>query len=175
MLGGYDRLAAHYQNTGCIISVSMTRAWHHHRSEHGFTIVELLVGAVIFPVIVIGLISVLTSVRQEYGLARQYDEIYSVLSACPEIDRALDYNSLSTNTNCYPNNSFPAEDGTSGTVTYTPSLTVTPTTSLSSGDPLYNIPNAKVLDISVGFQKPYDNFPALELRMLIARNGIGQS
>lgn len=143
--------------------------------QQGFTVVELVVGIVIFPIIVIGLISVLNSVKQEYGLARQYDEIYSVLSACPEIDRALDYNSLSTNTNCYPNNSFPAEDGTSGTVTYSPSLTVTPTTSLANTDPFYSLQNAKVLDITVNFQPPYQNFPAMELRMLIARNGIGQT
>jgi len=145
------------------------------RYADGFTVVELLVGIVIFPIIVIGLVSVLNSVKQEYGLARQYDEIYSVLSACPEIDRALDYNSLSTSTNCYPNNSFPAEDGTSGTITYTPTLTVTPTSSLANTDPFYSLQYAKVLDITVNFQRPYQNFPGLELRMLIARNGIGQT
>lgn len=144
-------------------------------SEQGFTIVELMVASIIFPIIVIGLVNIYNSARQSYGLARQLDEIYAVLSACPEIDRALDYNALSSSTNCYPNNSFPAEDGSSGTITYTPTLTVTPATSLPNTDPLYNLPDSKVLDISVGFQAPYTSYQSIELRMLIARNGIGQS
>lgn len=142
--------------------------------QEGFSIVEILVAAIILPIIVLGLTGATNAIRQQYAIARQLNEIYTVLSACPEIDRALDYSAISSSTNCYPNNSFPAEDGSSATVTYTPSLSVTPSTSLSSTDPFYNLTDSKVLDISVGWQRPYTTYPNLELRMLIARNGIGQ-
>ncbi len=144
-------------------------------SETGFSIVEILVAAVIFGIIIMGLFSALNSSRQLYSQARQLNEMYTVLSACPEIDRALDYTALSGSTNCYPNNSFPAEDGTNGTISYTPTLTVTAASSLPNTDPLYNIPDSKVIDITVGFQPPYTGFPPLELRMLITRNGVGQT
>jgi type II secretory pathway pseudopilin PulG len=151
------------------------RIYNDRRSKQaGFSIVEILVASIIFPIIMIGLTGAANAVRQQYAIARQLNEIYTVLSACPEIDRALDYNAISSTTNCYPNNSFPAEDGSTATVTYTPSLTVTPSTSLPSSDPFYNLTDSKVLDITVGWQRPYTSFPNLELRMLIARNGIGQ-
>ena len=144
-------------------------------TESGFSVIEIVIAAIVFPIIVIGLTGITNAVRQQYAIARQLNEIYTVLSACPEIDRALDYNAISSTTNCYPNNSFPAEDGSTGTVTYTPSLTVTPSSSLPNSDPFYNLTDVKVLDITVGWQRPYAAYPSLELRMLIARNGIGQS
>lgn len=131
--------------------------------------------SVIFAIIVIGLTNAYTSIRQSYALARQLNEMYTVLSACPEVDRALEFNALSSTTNCYPNNSFPSEDGGMGTITYSPTLTVTATSSLSAGDPLQSIPDSKVVNISVGFQRPYTAMPAVRLRMLITRNGIAQS
>lgn len=143
--------------------------------QEGFSVVEIMVAAVIFGIITIGLFSAFKSLRSEYSLARQLNEIYTVLSACPEIDRALDFSTLSGSSNCYPNNSFPAEDGTSGTITYTPTLTVTNTSALSATDPLQSIPDSKVVDVSVGYQRPFTNLPALELRMLITRNGVGQT
>src|SRR5690348_12688291 len=90
--------------------------------EAGFSVVEILIASIIFPIIILGLTGATDSVRQQYAIARQLNEIYTVLSACPEIDRALDYNGVTSTTNCYPNNSFPAEDGSSATVTYTPTL-----------------------------------------------------
>lgn len=146
-----------------------------HVPENGFSVVEIMVAAVIFGIITTGLFGALNAARQYYGLARQLNEIYTVLSACPEIDRALDFNVLSGTSNCYPNNSFPAEDGTGGTITYTPTLTVTNTSALPSSDPLYNIPDSKVVDISVGFQRPFTGLSPLELKMLITRNGVGQT
>ena len=142
--------------------------------QDGFSIVEILVAAIILPIIALGLTGATNAIRQQYYIARQLNEIYTVLSACPEIDRALDYNAINSSSNCYPNNSFPAEDGSSNTITYTPVLSVTPSTALSSTDPFYNLTDSKVLDISVGWQPPYTSYPSLELRMLIARNGIGQ-
>jgi len=135
--------------------------------QAGFSIVEILVASIIFPIIILGLTGATNAVRQQYAIARQLSEIYTVLSACPEIDRALDYNAISSTTNCYPNNSFPAEDGSTATVTYTPTLSVTPSTSLASTDPFYNLTDSKVLDITVGWQRPYTSYPNLELRMLI--------
>jgi prepilin-type N-terminal cleavage/methylation domain-containing protein len=146
-----------------------------HSTENGFSVVEVLVAAVIFGIITLGLFSALNTSRTLYSQARQLNEMYTVLSACPEIDRALDFTALSGSNNCYPNNSFPAEDGSGGTITYTPTLSVTNTTALANTDPLYNIPDSKVIDISVGWQRPFTGFPAMELRMLITRNGVGQT
>lgn len=140
----------------------------------GFTLVELIIGAVIFPIIVAGIISAFVSLKNSYITARQLTEMYTVLSACPELDRALEFNALDSTTNCYPNNSFAAENGGTGTITYTPSLTVTNTSSLASGDPLKDIPDSKVIEITTPFPKPNQNFDPLKLRMLITRNGIGQ-
>lgn len=140
--------------------------------QQGFTTVELLVACVIFPMVAIGISNAYGAVRNTYTLSRQYNEIYAVLSACPEIDRALEYSSLSSLTNCFPNNTFQAEGGSGFVNTYNPTLDVTDTTSLGTGDPLRTVPDSKVVDITVGF--PRSTAPNLELRMLITRNGIGQ-
>jgi Tfp pilus assembly major pilin PilA len=142
--------------------------------QNGFTSVEFMAASVVLAIIVIGLVGAYRSIRSSYVVARQLNEIYTVLSACPEVDRAVEFSTLSSTNNCYPNNSFPAEDGSSTTITYTPTLTVTDTSALTSGDPLKTIPDSKVVSISVGFPKPNNNAPALQLRMLITRNGIGQ-
>jgi hypothetical protein len=98
--------------------------------------------------------------------------MYAVLSACPEIDRALEYDSVTSATNCYPNNTFQSEGAGNTTIVYSPNLTVTPTSSLASTDPLKAVPDSKVIDISVAY--PHSTAPPLQLRMLITRNGIGQ-
>jgi len=134
-----------------------------------------MVATVIFSIIVIGLTNLYDAVKQSYSLARQLNEMYAVLSACPEVDRALDFDALSGSSNCYPNNSFAVEDGLTGTITYSPTISVTNTASLPNTDPLQTIPDSKVVDISVGFQKPFTSYSHLELRMLVTRNGVGQS
>lgn len=141
--------------------------------QQGFTIVELVLACAIFPIIVIGLINASATVRKLYMISRQYNEIYTVLSACPEIDRSLDFTSISGSTNCFPNNTFSIEGGISGTIIYVPTLTVTDTSNLPSGDPLKTIPDSKVVDILVSFPKS-PSFPKLQLKMLVTRNGIGQ-
>lgn len=140
--------------------------------ENGFTIVELMLACVIFPLVVVGFTNASDGIQHTYSIARQYNEMYAVLSACPEIDRALEYASLSSSTNCFPNNTFAAEGGTGGTITYNPTVTVTDTTGLTSSDPLKTVPDSKVIYITVPFL--HDNVPNLQLRMLITRNGIGQ-
>ena len=154
-----------------IITVSM-KGIRPPLPENGFTIVELLLAIVIFPIIVVGLSNAFDAVRKSYTLSRELNEIYAVLSACPEIDRALEFNSLTSATNCFPNNTFQTEGAGTGTITYTPTLTVTNTSALPLSDPLQTIPDSKVVDISVGFQK--STAPQLRLRMLVTRNGIGQ-
>lgn len=140
--------------------------------ERGFTAVELLLACVIFPLIVVGVSNAFDSVRKSYTTAKQLNEMYAVLSACPELDRALDYNNLSNTTNCFPNNSFTAEGGSGRTYSYSPTLTVTDTSALPLSDPLQTIPDSKVVDISVGYLQ--GTAPPLQLRMLITRNGIAQ-
>jgi len=143
-------------------------------AEDGFTIVEAILACAVFGILVGTMFNAFVSLRGSYTTARQLNEIYTVLSACPEVDRALDFDSLTSSNNCYPNNIFPAEDGSSATVTYTPTLTVTNTSALAVSDPLYNIPDSKVVAIDVGFPRPNTASPHLQLRMLITRNGVGQ-
>lgn len=142
-------------------------------NNKGFTIVELVMACAIFPIIVIGLSNAADAARKMYMISRQYNEIYTVLSACPEIDRSLDFTSISGSTNCFPNNTFGVEGGVSGTITYVPTLTVQNTSALPTTDPLQPIPDSKVIDISVGFPNS-PGFPLLQIKMLVTRNGIGQ-
>lgn len=142
-------------------------------AAHGFTAVELLMAAVIFPIVVIGIANTYTALNHAYKTARQLNEMYAVLSACPEIDRALEFSSLSTSSNCYPNNTFAVEHGRSGLITYGPNVTVTDTSALAAGDPLRSVPDSKVIDINVAFPPP-STASNLQLKMLITRNGIGQ-
>lgn len=143
--------------------------------ERGFTIVELVMACIIFPIIVIGIANAYTSIRRSYTTARQLNEIYAVLSACPEIDRALEFNALTTGTNCYPNNSFLVENQAGdAAVTYAPALSVTETSALPGSDPLSAVPDSKVVEIEVDFLPPASSNTPLSLRMLITRNGIGQ-
>lgn len=141
-------------------------------NQAGFTIVEIIVAVVVFPMLVYALAQGYSAIKNAYSLSRQFNEMYAVLSACPEIDRALEYDSVTSATNCYPNNTFQAEGGSSAVITYSPTLTVTNTTSLPNTDPLSSVPDSKVIDISVAYQ--HSSAPPLELRMLITRNGIGQ-
>lgn len=143
-----------------------------HKNKTGFTLVEVVLACVIFPIIVVGISNGYDSIRHTYTISKQLNEIYAVLSACPEIDRALEYDSVSGASNCFPNNSFKAEGGSGNIITYTPSLSVTNTSALPAGDPLQSIPDSKVIDISTGYQQ--NTGQPLELRMLITRNGIGQ-
>lgn len=142
--------------------------------SNGFSIVEIVLACIILPIVVAGVVNSFNSVRRTYTVSRQFNEMYTVLSACPELDRALEFNSLSNTNNCYPNNSFPAEDGSNSTISYSPTLSVTDTSSLDSSDPLKSIPDSKVVSISVSFPAPNSNLPPVQLRMLITRNGIGQ-
>ena len=143
-------------------------------NQAGFSLVELLIAIIVLPIVVIGVADSLNATRHAYQVSRQLNEMYTVLSACPELDRALEFTSVSSSNNCYPNNSFSAENGGSATISYTPTLTVTDTTSLSGSDPLSTIPDSKVVSISVPYPKPNQNLAPVQLRMLITRNGIGQ-
>ncbi len=143
------------------------------KRENGYSAVEFMVSIVIFAILVSGITNSYISIRKSYRVARQLNEMYTVLSACPEIDRALEFNSLSSTSNCYPNNSFKVENNAGGTISYSPALTVQNTTALASSDPLKSIPDSKVVDITVGYPKEPHVKP-LQLRMLITRNGVGQ-
>lgn len=141
-------------------------------NEQGFSIAELIMAIVVFTIVVLGLSNAYIALKKSYTTARQLNEIYTVLSACPEIDRALEFNLLSDTSNCYPNNSFQAENNRNATITYQPTLTVNNTSELPVADPLRTIPDSKMLNISVGI--PDSAAPPLQLRMLITRNGVGQ-
>lgn len=140
--------------------------------QDGFTIVELVVASLIIPILVIGVISSFTTAQKIYTASRQLNEVYSVLSACPEIDRALEFSTLGSGTNCYPNNAFTAEGANGAITTYTPNLTVVDTSSLASSDPLKSVPDSKVVDVKTNYS--LGGPTPLELRLLITRNGIAQ-
>jgi type II secretory pathway pseudopilin PulG len=142
------------------------------KNQQGFTLVEIVTACVVFPLVVVSMYTAFRAISTVYTRAKQFNEIYAVLSACPEIDRALDYDIVSGTNNCYPNNTFYGEGGGGAVFTYTPVLTVTPTSTLSGTDPLRSVPDSKVIDINV--QRINSSAPPLELRMLITRNGIGQ-
>lgn len=145
------------------------------RKSGGFTMVEVLIGVVVFGIMTSGLFGAYNAVRTSYGAARQLNEMYTVLSACPEVNRALEYTSISDATNCYPNNSFRVENDVAGTnITYAPDLSVTETSALDASDPLNTIPDSKVVEIDLDFLPPHQHFKPLELRLVITRNGIGQ-
>lgn len=143
------------------------------RRMAGFTAVELLIAAVIFPIVVIGIADTYNALNRSYKIARQLNDIYAVLSACPEIDRALEFSSIGSSTNCYPNNTFNVEHGRTGQITYAPTVSVVDTSALSSGDPLKLVPDTKVVNIDVAIPS-LSTTPHLQLKMLITRNGIGQ-
>ena len=145
-----------------------------NKNDQGFSIVELLVATIIFPLLVIGITTGYNSARHVYQITRQLNEMYIVLSSCPELDRGLEFNSLSSSTNCYPNNTFPAENGGPGTISYSPVLTVTDTSALPASDPLQAIPDSKIVEETVQWPAPNSGLPSLRVRMLITRNGIGQ-
>lgn len=145
-----------------------------NKNTQGFSIVELLVATIIFPLLVIGITTGYNSARHVYQITRQLNEMYIVLSSCPELDRGLEFNSLSSSTNCYPNNTFPAENGGPGTISYSPVLTVTDTSALPLSDPLQSIPDSKIVEEVVEWPAPNSGLPSLRVRMLITRNGIGQ-
>jgi hypothetical protein len=142
------------------------------KNSDGFTMVEIITACIVFPIIVVAVYNAFRAVSVDYARARQFNDMYAVLSACPEIDRALDYDIVTGANNCYPNNTFYGENGGTAQYNYTPTLAVTQTSLLPSSDPLQAVPDSKVIDISVN--RIGSSAPPLELRMLITRNGIGQ-
>ena len=156
-----------------ISMINRTRTRFPAKDSRGFTAVEMMVASVIFPIIVIGIANAYNALNNSYRTARQLNEMYAVLSACPEIDRALEFSSLSAASNCYPNNTFAREHDRGGTSTYGPTVTVNDTSSLATGNPLKSIPDAKVINIDVAFPPP-TTASNMQLRMVITRNGIGQ-
>jgi hypothetical protein len=148
------------------------KLFRRNKNQQGFTIVEIATACVIFPMVVVFTYSAFRALSVDYASARQFNDMYAVLSACPEIDRALDYDIVTGTNNCYPNNTFYGENNGTAVYTYTPNLSVTQTGSLPSTDPLQSVPDSKVIDITVN--RPGSSAPSMELRMLITRNGIGQ-
>jgi prepilin-type N-terminal cleavage/methylation domain-containing protein len=138
----------------------------------GFTVAEVLISIVVFSIMAVAMSEGFTAAANVYARTRQYYEIYTVLSACPEIDRALQYDQITGAVQCFPNNTFTKEGGYSGTLSYSPTLTVTNTSSLPAGDPLQSVPNSKVVEVKVDYLNP-SNKP-WDIRLLISRNGIGQ-
>lgn len=143
------------------------------KNQAGFSLIEILIAAAIFPIIVYGLYNAHLAINRSYSIARQYNEIYAVLSACPELDRALEFNSITQDNNCFPNNVFQIEGGSEGVITYNPNLSILETSELNPLDPLSDIPETKVIAIDVNLQNA-ENAPPVELRLLVSRNGLGQ-
>lgn len=158
----------------CIINISMKHLSGWLNKQNGFSAVEFLVAAVVFGILTTGILATYLSVQNSYNVAKQLNEMYTVLSACPEIDRAIEYNSVDDSANCSPNNVFGTENDAGGKRTYTPVLTVkyTADPGLPVSEPLKTYQDSKIVDVKVGFYK--SSKKPMELRMLITRNGVGQ-
>lgn len=140
--------------------------------KSGFSTVEIII-VMILVVILSGSVSyAFQNLMQTYAMTRQLNEIYAVLSSCPEIDRALQFENISGASNCFPNNIFQGEGVTASTITYHPTLSVKTTNTLPLTDPLYNVHDSKVVDVSVS--RPNSPNTAWKVRLLVTRNGIGQ-
>lgn len=144
-----------------------------HRQDSGFSIVEIIIGIVLLGIITGGIATAFDSLIRDYARSRELTEIYTALSGCPEIDRALQFDAI-TSTNCSPNDTFDSETALGNNdISYTTSSVPKLTTdaSLATGpDPVYNIPDSKVIDVSVNSKSNKQ----WKLRLLITRNGIGQ-
>lgn len=151
----------------------MTKQSKYTSNHNGFTVVEILIAIAIFAIMVTGIISAYNVIQQSYNASKRLNEIYTVLSACPEIDRALEFSSLESGTNCYPNNTFKAEGGATNSVSYSPILTVTDTASLPGTDPLQPVPDSKVIEVETGYALG-EGSGQYKLRLLITRNGVAQ-
>lgn len=139
-------------------------------NETGFSIVEIVIGIALIGMITIGVAQAFDWLVKDYAYSRELNEIYAALSGCPEIDRAMQYESI-TSTNCSPNDQFDAETATgSNDITYVTSSVPSLTSSLPASDPVRNIPDSKVVDVTVN---PQSGSP-WKIRLLISRNGIGQ-
>ncbi len=138
--------------------------------QDGFSVVEIVIAIVVLGIMIGGVALAFDWLFKDYARSRELNEIYAALSGCPEIDRAMQYESI-TSTNCSPNDTFDAEtaDGNND-ITYTTSSAPVLTSALPTNDPAYNIPDSKVVDVTV---TPKSGNP-WKIRLLISRNGIGQ-
>ncbi len=138
--------------------------------QSGFSIVEIIIGIVLMGIVLGGIATSFDWLYKDYARSRELNEIYAALSGCPEIDRAMQYESI-ISTNCSPNDTFDSEtSGGNNNISYVTSSTPILTTALATSDPAYNIPDSKVVDVNV---TPKSGQP-WKIRLLISRNGIGQ-
>lgn len=145
---------------------------HKPSSETGFSVVEIILTIVIVTILSGAMATAFNNLSRTYALTRQLNEIYSVLSSCPEIDRALQFETMTGTTNCFPNNIFESEGAGTNNIVYYPTMTVNDTSSLGASDPLYNIADSKVVDVSVS--RPNSANTSWKIRLLVTRGGIGQ-
>lgn len=139
-------------------------------NQNGFSIVEIIIGIVLIGMIIGGVANAFDWLFKDYARSRELNEIYAALSGCPEIDRAMQYESI-ISTNCSPNDTFDAETATGNNdITYVTSSAPVLTSALAPSDPAYGIPDSKVVDVTV---TPKSGDP-WKIRLLISRNGIGQ-
>lgn len=139
-------------------------------ADNGFSIVEIIIGIFLIGAIIGGVATAFNWLYKDYARSRELNEIYAALSGCPEIDRAMQYESI-ISTNCSPNDTFDAEQATGNNdITYITNSTPKLTSALPTTDPVYNLPDSKVVDVTVSPKVGQD----WKIRLLISRNGIGQ-
>src|SRR5690242_5698999 len=80
-------------------------------NQNGFTIVEIIIGIVLLGAVIGGVAVAFDWLFKDYARSRELNEVYAALSGCPEIDRAMQYESI-ISTNCSPNDTFDAEIAT---------------------------------------------------------------
>lgn len=137
----------------------------------GFTVTELLVATVVLPIFIIGFSQALNLLRDSYATSKQINDILSVISIDPELDRGIRYQNL-TNTNVIKTTTVADEGGANRN--YTSTLVIQDNTSVNeSGITINTLPSLKVLDVSSNYRRGSTTEP-MKFRLLIAPGGIGQ-
>lgn len=138
--------------------------------QSGFTVVEILIGIILLGTVITSLALAFDGLNKSYAKTRELSEVYAALSGCPEIDRALQFDVIDV-AHCSPNDTFNSESsGGNNDITYSTVSTPMLTSSLPTSDPVHDIPDSKVVDVTVNTKTAKQ----WKLRLLITRNGIGQ-
>lgn len=140
------------------------------KNQKGFTIVELLVGILVFGVVAVAAWQTAVVLRSNYAQTRQLNDITTAMLTFPELNRGLRYESI-TNEQYVADINLRAEGAGGGIINYKPTVTVRDSSQVPETS---TIPDSKVVDVEIPYRTSSGTTQPHRLRLLIARNGIGQ-
>lgn len=139
-------------------------------SEDGFTIAEVVVGIIVFSIVAVACWQTIVIMRRNYAQTRQMNDVAAAMLTFPELNRGLRYESIN-NATFTPDIPIRSEGQSGSSITYKPTVTIQDSSSVSETS---TVPNSKVIDVSIPYRGMGGNVQPIKLRLLIARNGIGQ-